>query len=851
MKIETLRLNGVLRFGVPIELDFRSLPPGLIAIVGENGAGKTTVLEAMLAAFYRELPTRGKAIHYATEKNSFIEVVASFDGGRRLRARLNMDGVTGDSDAVLIDLATGVALNDGKVSTFDPVIERELPPLSVLKASAYAAQDRSGSFSSADKKGRRELFAYLLGLAQFEAFASTSRQAALTVERRLGELRALLLRLNAETGAPIQAAMDAEGEALAHRATGGRAMFDSVTALVTERERRRTGAAVTAAAHTRAQEAYSQARTRQDQLKVDLRTIETEAVESTRSFERRRREREAAVQSVIDRESGRLGAMPSEASIADTLTTSLHRLAVTFEAARDLRLTRIANNQDLIDRAENIRRAVDEVAALERQVAGFEADVARLGMQYTTSHDALTRLKIEQANLSSTERDLTTAQSAAALLERVPFGGKCVDAGCELVQSAKASQDLIPALEAQQQRQRDLAAEIADTTAALATLEQRCEAERRQINIARGQIVPLQAVADLLERLNAAENRVTELQAEIVQLERQHAADQARAHADASASIKAIAAQIEASATAVQQAKETAAELTDKLAIDEANAEAGFRTRRDPIDAELATVSRALLDASADMQRMAPAQAALTRIDEELTDARARVSRETVTAARLEAETEAFEQRRAEFARRLSERAHLATATQSLEQELVEWQALARIFGPEGLPVLEIDAAGPGVSALANDLLSACFGGRFTVELVTQEAKAKGGGFKEVFELKVFDGERGGEARDLNDLSGGEKVLVEEALKSAISLFVNQRNVQPIRTAWRDETTGALDPDNAQRYLAMLRRVHARGGLHHLFFVSHNPEVSAQADAQIVVAGGTARIVLPPFYAAA
>src|SRR5690348_17438264 len=55
----------------------------------------------------------------------------------------------------------------------------------------------------------------------------------------------------------------------------------------------------------------------------------------------------------------------------------------------------------------------------------------------------------------------------------------------------------------------------------------------------------------------------------------------------------------------------------------------------------------------------------------------------------------------------------------------------------------------------------------------------------------------------------------------------------PVRTCWRDETTGALDPENATRYLAMLRKVQELGGFAHVLFISHNPDAAAQADAQI------------------
>lgn len=217
------------------------------------------------------------------------------------------------------------------------------------------------------------------------------------------------------------------------------------------------------------------------------------------------------------------------------------------------------------------------------------------------------------------------------------------------------------------------------------------------------------------------------------------------------------------------------------------------------------------------------------------------------TRARLTAEGAALDTAREQLQRDLLKRNALAKEEDSWLSTAFEWNVLAKAFGREGLPVLEIDAAGPAVSDLCNDLLHSCFGSsRFTVELVTQQPKTDGTGMKEIFELKVHDSEQGGE-RDLTDLSGGEQVIVDEALKSAIALFVNQQNTFPMETCWRDETTGALDPENALRYIALLRRLQERGGYEKVVFVSHNPDATALADAQLAVADGAVTVRYPPF----
>ena len=55
---------------------------------------------------------------------------------------------------------------------------------------------------------------------------------------------------------------------------------------------------------------------------------------------------------------------------------------------------------------------------------------------------------------------------------------------------------------------------------------------------------------------------------------------------------------------------------------------------------------------------------------------------------------------------------------------------------------------------------------------------------------------------------------------------------------WRDETTGALDGENVDRYIQMLRALQKLGGFSQVVFVTHSAEAAAQADVRLVVADG-------------
>ena len=181
--------------------------------------------------------------------------------------------------------------------------------------------------------------------------------------------------------------------------------------------------------------------------------------------------------------------------------------------------------------------------------------------------------------------------------------------------------------------------------------------------------------------------------------------------------------------------------------------------------------------------------------------------------------------------------ADLEKQVASLENERKSWGLLSTAFGRTGIQSLEIDAAGPGVSQICNDLMLKCFGPRFSVSFVTQVPKSDGSGYKDEFDILVIDSMlgRGG---SIDDLSGGEKTIIAEAVSLAISLLNRQMSDIVWQTLWRDETSSAVDDERAPLYVTMLRRALEAGGFKKLFFVSHQERATDAADARVVVDDG-------------
>ena len=64
MRLHYLRLRGITEaFPSEVCVDFVSLGEGLIAVVGANGAGRSTLIGSAFAALFRQLPGQKRSLY--------------------------------------------------------------------------------------------------------------------------------------------------------------------------------------------------------------------------------------------------------------------------------------------------------------------------------------------------------------------------------------------------------------------------------------------------------------------------------------------------------------------------------------------------------------------------------------------------------------------------------------------------------------------------------------------------------------------------------------------------------------------------------------------------------------------
>ena len=173
----------------------------------------------------------------------------------------------------------------------------------------------------------------------------------------------------------------------------------------------------------------------------------------------------------------------------------------------------------------------------------------------------------------------------------------------------------------------------------------------------------------------------------------------------------------------------------------------------------------------------------------------------------------------------------IKTTILGLGRDLRQWKLIEEGFGREGLIALELELAAPAVSDIANALLKE-MGGRFAIRFDTLQPKMTRGkitGYRESFSVKVFDSEKGVE-KNIIDLSGGERVWVDEAIARGIAIYNARNSGSELGFLVSDERDGALDADKKIEYMSMKRKVLELGGDKQEIFISHTPEVWDLAD---------------------
>lgn len=786
--------DGLGRETITIDFEREAGGAALVALTGRNGRGKSTILDNMTP--YPTMPSRAGADGlgafsyydevYLPENHKQFEwlmggvryrshLVMRINGKRRTEAYLYLLDGQGWTPVRLSD----GTVSDGKMDTYSRCVEGIAGSAATFFSTAFSAQQRRqlSSYRNGEIKG------LLADLLRQDALRTRSERAAEVV--RL--LRAGLASKRQQQQAQRQALtrLVAERDALGDMAARADLARQNRNVACARLDAKRTALAAARADETTA----AGIEARRSQLLAERQAALTEQQRAADVLSEELRRERAAFDDMAERHAQR-------ATRRETALASL----------RAQRTTLLASQEQL----RHAQQAAMRLPGLQLIAARREVLLEALREALAQHERAEAALALAQTRQASVEREAGQAAMKArelrqrfALTAEVPCSGTALQAGCKLLDHAHAAQALLPDA-------GNVVARLNEQHAALSIEIASLHAQATGIRQAR------QATQQAASKLARSRQR-------LVQCER------LAARRDALMQSGAMLGEIEARLaahgehSAAERAEESQEYNTQRRRLVELN------TRRKQAASPSETVQRldALLAALPPaFDRQTVIQAAR---DCEVAQALLHRAEQTHLAALRE------QDRAAELVRQHAAQTLACDAQerrlQRLEQDLEDWTLLAKALGNDGIIALAIDDAGPELSRLANQLLLACYGPRFSVAIKTQLATAKGE-LREGFDITVHDA-HSNTFKSVAKMSGGERIWINECLTRAMALYLALVDGPRSATLFSDEADGAFDAQNKRRFVAMKREVLRIGGYAQEYFISHTPDLTEMADAII------------------
>ena len=802
MRPITLTLKGFrgIRDGLGrdvIELDFERLAGDaqLIAIVGSNGRGKTTLMDNMTP--FPTMPSRagadglgGFSYYDQVCLPESIKDLVWEHGGERYRSqlvfRLNGKKKTeaflhirrGDSWQPM-RLGDGT-VSDGKVDTYVQCVEQILGSAETFFTSVFAAQGRRqlSAYKNAEIK---TLLADLLGLDEICVLGAKALETAKLLKAGLAAVRQERAGLKAEVEQVVR-------ELAQLGDTGGRIVgaANAKAAAQAALDRAREGLAK----QTAKRDLAVQTEARRTQLSEERRSVIEAAKAALHALDAQDRREGERLEQLTRRISQR-------AEDERKLRKGLNEQRVRWEATLKI--------ADVIQWASRrVGRAQSMVTKREERVSGLRRDAERLEKLQADS-------KVARERIAAIEREAGQASLRAQDLTRrfgltveVPCAGTDLQRRCKLLADARAAQSLRPGADAQIARLQEARSKVAHHLRDVEARGRGLTAVPAKLNIAEAS---LKRSRERLARVSSRAARQGEL-------------------AQAREMLAGIVRQIES--LPPHEGEESADERAERGTIVAtrqaiaAQREGEAKRQRESLQRLDAAI--AALPPPFDVSHIERAQRGVEQAQRALIATEAAYAK----ALRDQQTGEERQRRKATIEERL---AALDTRTRRIEDQVGVWLLFAKCMSNDGLIALSIDDSGPALSCLANDLLLACYGPRFTVSLKTLVETAKGEA-REGFDIAVHDAESG-EAKSVTQMSAGERVWINESLTRAIALYLTQNSGRHYETLFSDEADGPLDPERKRMFMAMKREVLRIGGYRQEYFVSQTPELAAMADVVI------------------
>ena len=820
-----LTISGFLSYREPAELDFSAVE--LACIAGHNGAGKSSLLDAITWVLFGQARKRDDSLINAQSSLAKVGLVFEYEGNiysvQRTRQRekttlLEFHILQGD-DTGPPDrrLATGVwkPLTERTLRDTEARIQQMLRmDYETFINASFFLQGKADQFTQQRPGDRKRILGSILGLEAWEGYrqraAEQRKQVEAELTRKDGQLQEIGAELAEET--ERRERLKVLEKDLQQASQQRQMQEDALQAI------RQAAAA------------------RQEQEKL-VRVLERQAGASAARLEALRMslgERRSELQAKLD-QLGRAAEIEAAYAEWQRLRQELERWETIAGQFREQEKQREAPRLEIQAGRSRLEQELETLLAQQTSAAAQQAEAAELAAQQAAAHLALQAAEARLAQRQELDAGLQTARQRQAearaenprlkaemdaLKTRIDRLSAAGGAECPL-----CGQPLAPAERQALVEQLNLQGrEMGDRYRANQTAIQECDATVRALE------TQIQDLGQVESELRARAQQEAQLQTRIQALQEAAAAWQQRgalrlvevesdlANERYAPEARQQLAQIDAGLKAIGYDAEAhdgvrQAELAGRASQAERQALETARAALAPLEREISDLSgqESALQVEYDRQQ-AEWQSALAAFEQarqsapDLESAESAMLRLQETENRLRLELGGARQKVLVLEGLKRRRQELEAQREALAVQIGRYKQLERAFGKDGVPALLIEQALPEIESRANDLLARLSDGAMSVRFVTQTAyKDKNrDDLRETLDIQISDSAG---IRDYELYSGGEAFRVNFAIRLALSEVLAQRAGARLQTLVIDEGFGSQDTQGRQRLIEAINRV--------------------------------------------
>jgi DNA repair protein SbcC/Rad50 len=810
-----LRISGFLSYRDAVELDFNTIE--LACISGHNGAGKSSLLDAITWSLFGEARGRSSDIINLNQEVKAAEVVLTFQHEGytyRVQRTLPRNKSTMLEFQVRAEDSWRPLTEKTTRDTQARIIQTLRLDYETFVNASFFLQDKADQFTQQNATKRKEVLSNILGLEAWEAYKNRTAERRKAIEREVDEIDGRIAEIDAELAEEeTRKARLAELENSLKGLTSARAAQESFlenlrkNAALLDEQRKLTSTLLTGL--ERSKTALAGLETRLAARGAD-RASYADLVDRAKEIESAYKEWQNIRKELEEWERTASQFREHEKDRAPLL----ERIAVEKARLEEEKRSLLIDEEEVNMQQTAASNLKEEIAEVQKSLEQAEAKVterAELESKRNEARERQAAMKVENETLrvemNQLKERIETLQSAD--------GASCPLCGQELSEQHRKS--TLKSLEAEGKQKGDKYR--ANTDEAKSVSQQITDYE------------------SCIKQLSSAENDRLKFASELSGLNERSVRLEALAkdwQKTGKKRLKEVEKLLESGRYAVDEHKQLAKldrELTrlgyDASAHDEArHKESSLRGAEEEygnlksakevikqIDGEVASLETEIEDRRSEIVNLeAEYQTAKTNLEAaeagspDLEDAERELFRMREEENKVRSELGGAQQRVDILDTQRARKKDFEVEREEFQKQIARHRALERAFGKDGVPALLIEQAMPQIEAKANEILDRLSDGQMSIRFVTQtEYKdRKREDLKETLDIQISDSAG---IRNYEMYSGGEAFRVNFAIRLALSEILAQRKGARLQTLVIDEGFGSQDIQGRQRLIEAINLV--------------------------------------------